>query len=128
MKNVNMKNDRIKNILISSWRIYQQNYIIFTQIMIIFFAILGLGIYVLDSWINFSELSEIYNSRSEDKLDTFFNELAAKDSLNSIILFLISIYIFLKGLYLGVIKISFLLNILCKYILYRWFSTSIDVD
>ena len=110
MKNVNMKNDRIKNILISSWRIYQDNYIIFTQIMIVFFAIFGLGIYVLDSWINFSELSEIYNSGSEDQLDTFFNELAAKDSLNSIIFFLISIYIFLKGWYLGVIQIAFLLN------------------
>ena len=43
MKNVNMKNDRIKHILISSWKIYQHNYIIFTQIMIVFFAIFGLG-------------------------------------------------------------------------------------
>ena len=107
MKNVNMK---IKNIFIDSWNIYKSNYIIMTQIMFIFLALFLFGLYVLNHWINFELLQKTLESGSQEQFILFVNNLEFNFPVHNLFLFLFAFYVFITGLFLGAVKISFLLQ------------------
>ena len=107
MKNVNMK---IKNIFIDSWDIYKSNYFIMTLIMFIFLALFLFGVYVLNHWINFELLQKTLESGSQEQFTLFINNLESNLAIHNLFLFLFAFYVFIKGLFLGAVKISFLLQ------------------
>ena len=97
MKNVNMINPIIKNIIIESWQIYKNNYVIIIQMIFLMIFIIGLGIYVFEPFI---------------VLEGGLPQLAAQDeSMNlAVLIFFLSFILFIMGMYLGAFKISLLLN------------------